>query len=220
MMNDQEIVEEALLKELPVFENFLNQIGFKRIEGSVYGLLVLSPRPLMSSEIETTLSLSQPAVSNALKVLTHYGAVISRDVKKEEFERRVKVHSVKEDSLQIVSSVFRKREQETIQEFKHMALRLEKISNEISSDNDPRAKRLKSIISTCEIAESVMSFVVELTKSKLPEEYPQIVKQLPKTLSLLSSGVVPMANLTDQVKKSLTNKLKGGLERLSGEVTK
>ncbi|PIK15459.1 helix-turn-helix domain-containing protein [Halobacteriovorax sp. JY17] len=219
-MEIQEIVEESLLNELPIFEDFLNKIGFKRIEGSVYGLLVLSPKSLTSVEIENTLGLSQPAVSNALKVLTHYGAVISRDVKREDIERRVKVHTVREDSLSIVSSVFRKREQETIQEFKQMAIRLEKISKNISSENDPRTKRLKSIISTCEIAESVISFVVELTKSKLPEEYPQVIKQLPRTLQLLTSGVVPMANLTDQVKKSLTNKLKGGLERLSGEVTK
>ena len=101
-----------------------------------------------------------------------------------------------------------------------MAIRLEKISNEFSSNEAPRTKRLRSIISTCEIAESVISFVVELTKSKVPEDYPQVIKQLPKTLQLLSSGVVPMANITDQVKKSLTSKLKGGLERLSGEVTK
>ncbi len=219
-MDNGQIIEQALLDELPAFENFLNRIGFKRIEGSVYGLLVLSPNPLTSVEIENTLQLSQPAVSNALKVLTHYGAVISRDTKREGLDRRIKVHSVKEDSLSIVASVFRKREQETIQDFKQMAIRLEKISRDLSSENDPRNKRLKSIVSTCEIAESVISFVVELTKSKLPEEYPQVIKQLPRTLQLLTSGVVPMANLTDQVKKSLTSKLKGGLERLSGEVTK
>lgn len=219
-MDNHEIVEQSLLDELPIFENFLNKIGFKRIEGSVYGLLVLSPKPLTSIEIESILSLSQPAVSNALKVLTHYGAVISREVKRENIDRRVKVHTVKEDSLSIVSSVFRKREQETIQEFKQMALRLEKIASQFSNEDDSRTKRLRSIISTCEIAESVMNFVVELTKSKLPEEYPQVIKQLPRTLQLLSSGMVPVANITDQVKKSLTNKLKGGLERLSGEVTK
>jgi len=216
----ENFVEEELLAELPVFENFLNQIGFKRIEGSVYGLLVLSTRPLTSEEIEKTLKLSQPAVSNALKVLTHYGAIISRELKKEDKERRVKVHTVKEDSLSIVSSVFRKREQEVILEFKQMALRLEKIALATSKDGDPRTKRLKSIITTCEIAESVMSFVVELTQSKLPTEYPHILKQLPKTLHLLTSGVAPMANITDQVRKTLTNKLKGSLERLSGEITK
>ncbi|WP_372654268.1 GbsR/MarR family transcriptional regulator [Halobacteriovorax sp.] len=219
-MENGQIIEQTLLDELPAFENFLNRIGFKRIEGSVYGLLVLSPSPLTSVEIENTLQLSQPAVSNALKVLTHYGAVVSRDSKREDLDRRIKVHTVKEDSLSIVASVFRKREQETIQDFKQMAIRLEKISRDLSTENDPRNKRLKSIVSTCEIAESVISFVVELTKSKLPEEYPQVINQLPRTLQLLTSGVVPMANLTDQVKKSLTSKLKGGLERLSGEVTK
>jgi DNA-binding transcriptional regulator GbsR (MarR family) len=219
-MEKQVVVEPSLLNELPVFEDFLNKIGFKRIEGSVYGLLVLSSNSLTSIEIENTLGLSQPAVSNALKVLTHYGAVVSRDVKREDFERRVKVHTVKEDSLSIVSSVFRKREQETIQEFKQMAMRLEQVSKRLPDDSRARDKRLKSIISTCEIAESVISFVVELTKSKVPEEYPQVIRQLPKTLQMLTSGVVPMVNLTDQVKKSLSNKFKGSLEKLSGEVTK
>jgi len=214
------VVETELLAELPVFEKFLNQIGFKRIEGSIYGLLVLSPRPLTSEEIENTLELSQPAVSNALKVLGHYGAIVSKELKREDKERRVKVHTVKEDSLSIVSSVFRKREQEAILEFKQMALRLEGITKIIDKESDPRAKRLKSIITTCEIAESVMSFVVELTQSKLPTEYPHILKQLPKTLQLLTSGVAPMANITDQVRRTLTDKLKGSLERLSGEISK
>jgi DNA-binding transcriptional regulator GbsR (MarR family) len=213
-------VEPELLEELPAFENFLNSIGFKRVEGSVYGLLVLSPISLTSVEIEKTLSLSQPAVSNALKVLTHYGAVISREIKKENIDRRVKVHTVKEDSLSIVSSVFRKREQEIISEFKLVAKRIERISNESSSQNEVRKKRLDSIISTCEIAESVMKFVVELTQSKLPIDYPQIIKQLPKTFEILTSGVGPITNITDQVKKGFTSKLMGGLEKLSGEINK
>ncbi|WP_127715934.1 GbsR/MarR family transcriptional regulator [Halobacteriovorax sp. HLS] len=213
-------VEEELLKELPAFEIFLNQIGFKRVEGSVYGLLVLSPVALTSVEIEKTLNLSQPAVSNALKVLTHYGAVISRDIKKDNVDRRLKVHTVKEDSLSIVSSVFRKREQEIISEFKLVAKKIERISAQSEVKSEVRKKRLSSIITTCEIAESVMSFVVELTQSKLPNDYPQIVKQLPKTFQLLTSGVGPMTNLTEQVKKGLTSKLMGSLEKLSGDISK
>jgi DNA-binding transcriptional regulator GbsR (MarR family) len=213
-------VEPELLEELPAFENFLNQIGFKRVEGSVYGLLVLSPVSLTSVEIEKTLGLSQPAVSNALKVLSHYGAVVSRDIKKEKVDRRVKVHTVKEDSLSIVSSVFRKREQEIISEFKLVAKKIDRISKESKVESDVRSKRLSSIISTCEIAESVMSFVVELTQSRLPNDYPQIVKQLPKTFQLLTSGVGPVTNITEQVKKGLTSKLMGGLEKLSGEINK
>ena len=213
-------VEPELLEELPAFENFLNRIGFKRVEGSVYGLLVLSPVSLTSIEIENTLNLSQPAVSNALKVLTHYGAVVSREIKKENVDRRVKVHTVKEDSLSIVSSVFRKREQEIIQEFKVVAKKIEKISKDSEIKSDVRKNRINSIITTCKIAESVMKFVVELTQSKLPNDYPQIVKQLPRTFQLLTSGVGPMSNLTEQVKKGLTSKLMGGLEKLSGDINK
>ena len=65
-----------------------------------------------------------------------------------------------------------------------------------------------------------MKFVVELTQSKLPNDYPQIIKQLPRTFEILTSGVGPITNITEQVKKGFTSKLMGGLEKLSGEINK
>ena len=59
-----------LLHELKYFEDFLKKIGFKRIEGSVYGYLALSENSLSSEDIQEGLGLSQSAVSNSLKTLT------------------------------------------------------------------------------------------------------------------------------------------------------
>jgi len=67
---------DDLLTEISCFESFLNNIGFKRIDGAIYGLLVLSETPLTSDEIEKTLSLSQSAISLSLKTLTHFGEMV------------------------------------------------------------------------------------------------------------------------------------------------
>ncbi|MEC7278396.1 MAG: helix-turn-helix domain-containing protein [Bdellovibrionota bacterium] len=173
---------QELLDEIPVFENFLHQIGFKRNEGAIYGLLVLSATPLTSEEIEKTLHLSQSAVSLALKKLTHYGAIETRESRDK--EKRVKEHTAKTDSLTIVSSVFRKREQETIEEFKRMAERALKKTGD--SENTPRAKRLHSIISTCNIAETVMNFVIGLATIGNGPLYEEVVANLPKALQMLT----------------------------------
>ncbi|MDO9181577.1 MAG: helix-turn-helix domain-containing protein, partial [Bacteriovorax sp.] len=148
------LIEPEILKELPHFEMFFNHIGFKRIDGSVFGLLVLAQKPLTSEEIEEALKLSQSAVSLSLKTLAHFGAIETKDLRE---NSKARVHSAKEDSLNIVASVFRKREEEYIVEFKHMAQRVLDKSN--GASNEARKKRMQSIISTCEIAESVMNFV-------------------------------------------------------------
>ena len=107
-------ISEECLQEIPAFETFLYKVGFKRNEGAIFGLLVLSDRPLASEQIEEVLGLSQSAVSLALKKLSHYGAVETFENRVS--EKRVKLHTVKEDSLSIVASLFRKREQETIED--------------------------------------------------------------------------------------------------------
>lgn len=65
--------DPSLLSELTVFENFLSRIGFKRIDGSVFGLLVLSETPMTQDEIGEILGISQSAVSQSLKTLDLYG---------------------------------------------------------------------------------------------------------------------------------------------------
>lgn len=186
-------IEEDVLKELPHFEAFFNRIGFKRIDGSVYGLLVLAERPLTSEEIEETLGLSQSAISLSLKTLTQFGAITTRDSR----ESKAKVHMAKEDSLSVVASVFRKREEEYISDFKKMAKRVHAKSQ--SANHLTRKIRMQSIISTCEIAESVMNFVITLSENPNCEE---VIKRFPKTLDLLSQTTVPLAELTNKLKNN------------------
>lgn len=205
-MTFDHIVESENLRELPHFEVFFSRIGLKRIDGSIYGLLVMAKKPLTSEEIEEALGLSQSAVSLSLKTLAHYGAI--ETINDREHGSKAKVHQAREDSLAVVSSVFRKREQEMVSDFKNMAKRiLEKSQDEQTS---LRKKRLESIISTCEIAESVMNFIITAVTNKSNLEhnvhYESIIKKLPRALDLLSSAV-PLADMTNSLKENLSEKL-------------
>ena len=212
-------IEPEILKELPHFEMFFNRIGFKRIDGSVFGLLVLAQKPLTSEEIEETLNLSQSAVSLSLKTLANFGAIETKDIRE---NSKARVHTAREDSLSIVASVFRKREEEYIDDFKLMALRvLEKSeANQIFPSQD-RKKRMQSIISTCEIAESVMNFVITIAQNKSREnheqyaaQYEAIVKKLPKALDLIASASGPLADFTISLKENLTGRIKNNFKGL------
>lgn len=224
--NNNKTIEADFLEELPVFENFLHRVGFKRIDGAVYGLLVLSNRSLTSEEIEQYLGLSQSAISISLKNLTHYGAVESREHPE---NKRIKLHTAKEDSLKIAATIFRKREQQYVEEFKAMAKRLLKRSEEIDQHNteaagfSKRSLRLRSIILTCEIAESVMKFVIGITQLDNKDHYQMALQKLPKALDLLAKGTLPLADwanqlsgtLTEQMKSTLTNKIKDQMAKLN-----
>jgi DNA-binding transcriptional regulator GbsR (MarR family) len=215
------IEEMELLKELPDFETFLNRVGFKRIDGAVYGLLVLIDRALSSEEIEQYLGLSQSAISNSLKNLSHYNAVGFRE---DPDNKRIKLHYAKDDSLSIISSVFRKREQLHVEEFKAMAKRLLKKSQAMnSSEICKRNIRLKSIILSCEIAESVIKFIINVTQLNIVENNPLLLKKFPKALDIMLRGAAPLVdlagsiptNLTEQMKTTLTDKLKIQIQKLN-----
>lgn len=208
-------IEPEILKELPHFEMFFNRIGFKRIDGSVFGLLVLAQMPLTSEEIEEALKLSQSAVSLSLKTLAHFGAIETRDHRS---NSKARVHSAREDSLNIVASVFRKREEEYIVDFKLMAQR---VLDKSQSGHEARRKRMQSIISTCEIAESVMNFVITIAQNKSREnhehyaaQYEAIVKRLPKALDLIASTAGPLADLTMNLKENFTERFKNNFKGL------
>lgn len=209
-------IEPEIQKELPHFEMFFNRIGFKRIDGSVFGLLVLSKKALTSEEIEEALGLSQSAVSLSLKTLAHFGAIETRD---DRTNSKAKVHTAKEDSLNIVASVFRKREEEYIVDFKLMAQRV--LDRSQGPDNLARRKRMQSIISTCEIAESVMNFVITIAQNKSRETHEQytahydaIAKRLPKALDLIASSAGPIADITINIKETLTTSFKNNFKGL------
>lgn len=207
------IVEPEILKELPSFEVFFDRIGFKRIDGSIFGLLVLAKRPLTSEEIEQVLNLSQSAVSLSLKTLNHFGAIETTG-DRDNPGAKAKLHSAKEDSISIVASVFRKREEEVINDFKRMAQRV--LERSEGSEHTSRKKRMQSIITTCEIAESVMNFVITMAHNKARSEYEAqyeaMVKKLPKALDMISSGAAPLADITLALKDNLTEKFKNNLK--------
>jgi DNA-binding transcriptional regulator GbsR (MarR family) len=205
-------ISPALLAELPQFESFLSKIGFKRLEGAVYGLLVLSQRPLTSEEIQAALGLSQSAVALALKTLTHYNAVETRDAREVggDIHPRTKAHVARQEALTIVAAVFRKREQEAVEEYRRMAERLLLKSQKEGADEDsPRVKRMRSIIGTANIAEAVMDFVIELSRYENNVHYPKIVSQLPRFFHALIQGEKVAVGLT----KSVHGEVKKHLDR-------
>ncbi|MBI2520260.1 MAG: hypothetical protein HYV97_07575 [Bdellovibrio sp.] len=229
---------QEFLAYLPEFENFLEQIGLKRIEGSVYGLLVLSNTPLTSEQIEERLGLSQSAVSNALRSLTHFGAVetiTSRDTRQKlgttnnfvsaeaqrisgQEARRQRLHQAKEDSLSIAATVFRKREQKEVVDFRKMAERLLALAKERGDDEmRPRVLRLRSIILTCQIAEAVMNFVIEVVDLDLKDFYAELVHRFPKALNLLTQGLAQAKKMSNSIpKNSIAHKLIDGIGRVAG----
>ena len=199
---EKKILSDEELKYIPIFENFLKKIGFKRIDGAIFGLLVLSERPLTSPEIENTLNLSQSATSTSLKTLSHYGAIETIESR----EKRAQIHSAKLDMLAVVSAIFSKRDQEDI-------LGLKKMAKKILQENNvgPKSeKRLESIVLTCEIAESVMNFVMGLSQKQIPESYPQIIKRLPKVLDLLTHSVDISSSFKDLVNSKIFKKSSSG----------
>ena len=201
------IIEQQLFDEIPVFENFLARIGFKRIDGSVYGLLVLAPRPLTSEEIEQELKISQSAVSNSLKTLVHYGAIQTTYDR----EKRANVHKAKVDSLEIAATVFKKREQEVINDFKSMAIRVKShLESGPQSSNGQKLilNRINSILATCSIAESVMSFVISLGQMEVSSKIEIIANKLPKILSTLTQSVEAVEGISTSFKSMMTQRLK------------
>jgi DNA-binding transcriptional regulator GbsR (MarR family) len=208
-----DFIEPEILKELAAFEVFAKRMGFKRIEGAIYGLLTLAQRPLTSEEIEATLSLSQSAVSMALKTLNNYGMVETRG---DQRERRIKLHSARNDALAIVATIFRKREQEAIQDFKMVAKR---VLNNISSQDNNRYQRIRSIVITCEMAESVMNFVMKVASKNITAQHSEIASKLPKMLEaiLLSEKLEAGGQLAYDITTNFASKLKEGFFKFKGE---
>ena len=197
--------QQDKLSHLPIFETFLKRMGFKRIEGSVYGLLVLSEEPLSSEQIETTLGLSQSAVSQALKTLSHFGAIENKDGD----TKRLKLHIARENTLSTVATIFRKREGEAISEFKHM---IEKI---YQNESNLKVKaKLQVIIATCDMAESVMKFVSELAFIG-KDNYIAISKKLPLALNVLTQSQKSAQYITGELTTNLKEKFIEGLSKIN-----
>jgi len=148
-------LEPKLQEQLPTFELFFKTFGFKRIHGRVWGLLVLSGRPLSSKEIGQALEISLGATSTSLNELAEWGAV------RTSFDpaRRCNLHSPVGNTLSIVATVFRRREQVVLGKLRQTTERTLAYVREHYGDRDPRVLTLRSIVSSCEIAEAVMQLV-------------------------------------------------------------
>jgi hypothetical protein len=156
-------LEEPLLAQLPTFELFFKAFGFKRVHGRVWGLLVLAGQPLSSREIGHELSISQGATSTALNELREWGAIMS------EFDpnRRCHLHAPEGNTLSIIATVFRRREQVVFGRFKQSASSTLAYVRERYGEKDPRVLTLRSIISSCEIAEAVMQLLFSTVERAL-----------------------------------------------------
>lgn len=160
---ENKAIDEQLMAELPTFELFFKTFGFKRVHGRVWGLLVLSDGPQSSKDISSQLGISQGATSTTINELSEWGAIHS------EFDssRRCHLHSPVGNALSIAATVFRRREQVVFQQFKQSTNRAMGFIRERYGNRDPRVLTLRSIISTCDIAEALMQLVFTAVNSAL-----------------------------------------------------
>ena len=154
------------------------------MHGRIWGLLVLAGQPLSSREISDSLGLSQGATSTALNELLEWGAIGS------EFDspRRCHLHSPVRDTLSIVATVIRRREQVVFGQFKQASAKTLAYVTERYGDKDPRVMTLRSIISTCEIAEAVMGLVVGSVANALDDSQSLLHKAITAAIKV---GSVP-----------------------------
>jgi DNA-binding transcriptional regulator GbsR (MarR family) len=174
------VLDEPLRAELGSFEQFFKTFGFKRVHGRVWGLLVLADRPLANREIASELSLAHGTTSTTVNELAEWGAIST------EFssERRCHLHSAVGNALSIVATVFRRREQVAFQQFKQTARRALAYIAERHGERDPRCLTLRSIITTCELAEALMGLVLGAVTSALGDPEHLLSKALSKALEI------------------------------------
>ncbi|MDA1267046.1 MAG: hypothetical protein O2816_18350 [Planctomycetota bacterium] len=177
-------LDETLRSELCTFEVFFKTFGFKRILGRVWGLLVLSGQALSSKEIAAELAISQGATSTAVNELAEWGAIQS------EFDstRRCHLHKPVGNTLSIVATVLRRREQVVFSQFKQGAERALRHVKQRYGTRDPRALTLRSIISSCEIAEALMHLIFGAVGSALGDPQSLLSKTVAKALRLGLGG--------------------------------
>lgn len=209
-INDTEVnkieIEDVLLQKLPHFESFFNRVGFKRIDGAIFGLLCFSKGPLTSDQIESKLGLSQSAVSQSLKTLAQYSMIDSRDHKE---LKRLKLHYAKDDALKIVSSVIRKREIEYLKDFEIMT----KEALEVVEDEE-RKNRLTTILATSTFARTLCEVIINVSE-EFKNPYP-IIERLPQFASFVQTSLpkveVATTQIKSQIKNTIQNKLNGWLD--------
>jgi len=156
-------LDPELREQLVIFETFFKTFGFKRILGRVWGLLVLSGEPLSSKEVMHELGISQGAASTTLNELQEWGAVQTTF----DTARRCHLHEAVGNTLSIVATVLRRREQVAFEQFRVGASRAMDFVVERHGARDPRALTLRSIIATCDLASAMMNVIFSSVSSAL-----------------------------------------------------
>ena len=173
-------LEAELKDELATFESFFKTFGFKRIHGRVWGLLVLAGQPLTAKEIVHELRISQGAASTTINQLVEWGAVTSTF----DSNRRCNVHEAVGNTLSIVATVLRRREQVAFDHFKTGATRMLEIIKSRHGAKDPRVLTLRSIIATCDLADAVMKLVFSSVSNALGDPQSLLSKAIGTALKV------------------------------------
>jgi DNA-binding transcriptional regulator GbsR (MarR family) len=145
-------MDDVLREHLKTFETFFSAIGFKPRLGRVWGMLALAGKPQSAADIARELDMSGGSVSECLSELREWGAATS------EFssEHRCQMHSAVSDTMSIVTTVLRRREQLAVQNFKDSARSALHYVTERYGDNDSRVRTLDSIVTISEIVEAMI----------------------------------------------------------------
>lgn len=156
-------LDPELAEALPAFEAFFKTFGFKRIHGRIWALLVLYGEPLSCRDVAHLLSISMGATSTTLNELIEWGAISAEF----DSQRRCHVHAPVGNALSIAATVLRRREQVAFQSFKHSVQRAADYVVRRHGERDPRVLTLRSIIAACELAEALMTLVLNAVNSAL-----------------------------------------------------
>ena len=173
-------LEPQLAEQLPTFELFFKTFGFKRLHGRVWGLLVLADRPLSSKEISSALEISLGSTSTTLNELAEWGAVRSVF----DSSRRCHLHDPVGNTMSIVATVFRRREQVVMGKLKQTTRGTLNYVRKRYGDRDPRVLTLRSILSSCEIAEAVMQLVFTSVERALGDNQSLLSKAVQTALKV------------------------------------
>lgn len=173
-------LDARLAEQLPTFELFFKTFGFKRIHGRVWGLLVLAGVPLSSKTISHALEISQGATSSCLNELAEWGAIRSAF----DSGHRCNVHSPVGNTLSIVATVFRRREQVVLGKLRTSVHGTLEYVRERYGERDPRVITLRSILSSCEIAEAVMQLVFSSVERALGDSQSLLSKAIGAALKV------------------------------------
>ncbi|HJO26818.1 MAG TPA: hypothetical protein QF730_06185 [Planctomycetota bacterium] len=177
-------LDEPLAEQLPTFELFFKTFGFKRLHGRVWGLLVLAGQPLASRDISEALSISQGSTSTSLTELAEWGMIITAF----DSERHCQVHEPVGNTLSIVATILRRREQVAMTRFRQAAQQTLTYVRGRYGERDPRVLTLRSILSSCEIAEAVMQLVLNSVESALGDSQSLLSRALQTALKMGLSG--------------------------------